>query len=891
MHHRPLVQAACFWIAGSAAACMFQGSEFWLAWAGMTLILPIYGVIRSMSWRGLLALWVIFTLAAGYWIYIDSTNTSRLSAAFERSYQAELPDKTEAVIEGTIVSPVEIDGDRVDFTISLTGVAAVKPMIDAKTAPLHGDSQMTLSDTAGEKLVVNITLSHQEELAAASGWARGQRVRIQGSLERPATSSNFGGFDYRSYLHYQRVHWLFKVKGASGVEELEATKMLGTPQLLARIERLRESLGSRVDKLFPEWQGGYMKGLLIGLSDELDPEKYVQFTNLGLSHILAISGSHVAINIGLLLGLCRLCRLTRESSQLLALCSTPLYVLLTGFTPSVIRAGIMTMLGLYLLRRGLLKDGLHLVAASCLAMLIWEPYLLVNVSFQLSFAVTAGLIVFVPLLMPWLRWLPARIRSAVAITLAAQLVSFPLTIYYFNQVSLLSLLANLILVPLVSLIALPGGTAALLASLIWMPLARWIAYPVALLNRLTFALTEWLNAYSSLMTYWKSPSLLWILAFYAMLYWLLSREAGRAKELDRLRRSVSNQDDTISLPPFPGQTSTSLENHSLISSRELRRTWRDIGISLTAAAAIAGLLYWGYQPVYPKGSGFVEFLDVGQGDSALITTPSGLHILVDGGGTVSFRKPNESWRVRRDPYEVGAKTLVPLLKQRGIHRLDAVVLTHGDQDHIGGLHAVLSSYSVGAILMNGSLADSDSMDRLMMTAIEQDIPIYAVKTGQVLQPDQLTKLVFLAPEDEVFSSGLPYTGDQNTRSVVFRLTMDGASFLFTGDMDAQAERQVLETISNRASEMPLQSDIMKVAHHGSKTSTSQEWLTRVKPKVSVISVGRSNLYGHPNKGVVDRLEAAGSRIYRTDQNGAIQFRVQGGKLFIRSKKSMWNEAD
>lgn len=893
MKQRPLVQAACFWIAGSAAACLLQGMEFWLLGAGMVLMLPLYGLLCSLSWKKLLALGIIFTVAAGYWMVQDKLNTSKLSDSFEQISQYALPDKTTAALQGTIVSSPEIDGDRVTFTFRLKGEVGLSlEQVDIGLLP----AETKLSNVAGERVLVQVTLAKKEELEEAYLWGRGQEIQIRGALERPSISSNYGGFDYRNYLYYQRIHWLLKVKGASEVVQLNSAGRWGTSQLLGSIDQLRQALGAKVDALFPDWQGGYMKGLLIGLADELEPDKYTQFTNLGLSHILAISGSHVAINIGLLLGLCRLCRLTKETSQLLALSFTPFYVLLTGFTPSVIRAGMMTMLGLYLLRRGLLKDGLHLVSASCLAMLIWNPYLLVNVSFQLSFAVTAGLILFVPLLMPWLEWLPRSFRSALAMTVAAQLVSFPLTIFYFNQVSILSLVANLVLVPVVSLVSLPFGTAALLIGLIWMPLAHWIAYPVIQLNRLTFIITEWLNSWSESMTYWKSPSLLWILSFYFVLYWLLSREAGLAKERERNHASLLMQDNTVPLPPYPGShharaAATPASGHFLFFHKS-RRSWRDRGMSLAAVGIMGIFMYVGFQSDYRQGTGYVEFLDVGQGDSALITTPDGLHILVDGGGTITFRKPGDAWRQHRDPFEVGAKTLVPLLKKRGIHRLDAVVLTHGDQDHIGGMQAVLDSYQVGMILLNGSLADSSTMNKLMKTALDKNIPIYAAKAGQVLQPDQKTQLVFLAPKDELLTSMFPYSEDQNTRSLVFRLTMDGISFLFTGDMDAKAERKILERTENYVADgFQLQSDILKVAHHGSKTSSTAEWLSEVQPRASVISAGRNNLYGHPNSGVVERLEEAGSQIYRTDLNGGIQFRVQHGELYVRSKWPVLNEAN
>ena len=310
----------------------------------------------------------------------------------------------------------------------------------------------------------------------------------------PEKLESFEAFDYQEYLRNQRIHWLFKVTGASSLEVISDS--YGPSAFLGRIDDLRNQLGEQIEGLFPDWQAGYMKGLLIGLADELEPDKYAQFTQLGLTHILAISGTHVAINVGLIFGLLRLLRITRETALVIVFWFVPVYVLITGFSPSVIRSGMMTMLGLYLIRRGLLKDGMNVLSAAAIMMLIWEPYYMLNVSFQLSFAVTAGLIIFVPLLMPYFNWLPSKIRGAVAISVAAQIVSFPVTIYYFNQFSLLSSAANLIVVPIISIIVLPIGTAALLIGLLWKPLGQLAAYPAIWLNKATFILTEWLSNYA-----------------------------------------------------------------------------------------------------------------------------------------------------------------------------------------------------------------------------------------------------------------------------------------------------------------------------------------------------------------------------------------------------------
>lgn len=908
MERRPLVVIACCWIAGSGLACLYSGKTFWLLWGGITLIAPLFAVLRKLTWSRLLILWIAFSLGAAYWAYNDGRNVSGIEPKLEqvnKAYQtgkiagwdsaksagsggtldsAELAELV-VNVEGTIISTVSIDGDRADFTLKLSGYSLGDETAGAERS--KGERRIKYDST--EKVAVQVRLSSQEEVAVAAAWKRGAKLSMSGTLERPGTARNFGGFDYRNYLRTQRIHWILKTKGASGIT-IEPQAGITYATLLGKVDSLREGLGNRVGTLFPGWQAGYMKGLIIGLADELEPEKYAQFTNLGLTHILAISGSHVAINVGLLFGLLRLFRVTRETSLLVVLGFVPVYVLLTGFSPSVIRSGLMTMLGLYLLRKGLLKDGLNVLSAAALLMLLWEPYYLLNVSFQLSFAVTAGLILFVPLLSPYFRWLPQRVRGATAITVAAQLVSFPVTIYYFNQFSLLSLAANMVIVPLVSLVALPLGTAALLLSGIWIPLGQVIAYPVRLINSLSFLGTEWLNERSGFMTFWKSPSLLWIGAFYILIYVLLRRGARSYPQLPNdsashpsfRGTSLASFEDTVPLPPHQGGKIGAF----LPASSHAKRPWKEIGVSAALLAGVVALLVFGYRPEYAKGVGHVQFIDVGQGDCALITTPGGAHILVDGGGTVSFRKPGDAWRDRKEPFEVGAKTVVPLLKKRGIHSLDAIVLTHGDQDHIGGLQAVVDQFPVEALIFNGSLAESATMKKLMEAADDRNIPVYAAYDGMKLRPDAMTTIEFLSPLNEPVLTGIPFVKDQNHRSLVFLLEMEGVSFMFTGDMDVSAELNVLDNkVSGSKGRSAPHADVLKVAHHGSKTSTSAEWLDWLRPKVSVISVGQYNSYGHPNPGVLERLTESGSAIYRTDQMGEIQMRVTDGMIFIRTKLS------
>ncbi|AIQ54294.1 ComEC/Rec2 family competence protein [Paenibacillus sp. FSL R7-0331] len=890
MNRRPLLGFTVCWVAGSAAGCLFSGYSLLAGISACLLLLVIWAVSGGISWRTAAVFVLALAAAALYWEWTEARNVSLLPAALGRP-EAGL-NETYLTAEGVIVSPVERDGDRVDFTLKLAQIGGEKlgqddgesvieqarEGSDAQGDIGHGDNVGT--NPAGELIAVQIKLQAESEIALAAQWQRGDRVTVQGELGLPAIARNFGGFDYRAYLQTQQVHWLLKGEGTASVTAV-APVSWELSSILRWNDAARAALGAEMDRLFQEPHAGYMKGLVIGIQDDLDPETFKQFSQLGLTHILAISGMHVAVYVGVILFLLRRLRVTRETALTVTLLLVPVYVLLSGAGPSIVRAGIMSMIALLAARLGLLKDGLNILAASALMMLVWNPYMLLSVSFQLSFLVTAGLMIYTPLATPLFSRLPKWLGSSVTVTLIAQLVSFPLTVYYFNQFSLLSFIANLLLVPFITFLVLPLGTLALLLGRIWNTAAVTVAGAAELLNNWTFRAVEWVNGFTAGVLIWASPSLLWICVYYALLYGLLYvlKQRREARFAPQYMEDETRPLAELEQPGAGGVRDASAHPSQVGVQAGLRGSRY---AAMLCAAALALLLYKGYYAEKLNGAGAISYLDVGQGDSILITTPQGAHILVDGGGTVSFGN-KEEWRIRRSPFEVGAKTLLPLLKQRGIHRLDAVILTHGDQDHAGGLQAVLEGIPVSALLFNGTLADTEPYSKLMSTALAKGVRLYAVQQGMVLAPDKATKLYFLRPEPEEEQPLLPVVKEQNHESVVFRLEMSGRSFLFTGDMDEEAEEDIIQAAQQAGIREAGPVDMLKVAHHGSKTSTGAAWLEFWKPATAVISAGVNNLYGHPNAGVLERLEEAEAEVFRTDLHGEVQLRVEEDGIRVRHK--------
>ncbi len=820
---------------------------------GGIVVLLAACLLQGALTRRLAALCLIALLTAfGERLWVDHHDHSTLDSLW--SVKESAPP-VQAELTGIIATPPDVDGDVATFQLEAESVR---------------DTDAATATSLRETVLVRVKLQSREEQASAMSWRRGDAVRLAGAPERPGDAGNFGAFDYRAYLARQGIRWQWTLKGASGVHVTEDKVSLRL-QPLRTIDGVRQQIGQLTDRLYPKGDAGYMKGLIVGITEEVDPAQYDQFSRLGLTHVLAISGLHVGVVVFVLLRLGALSRLTRERSIDVAFAAMLLYMAVTGASPSASRACIMAMIALALARKNRLKDGLHLLAAAAMAMVVWDPLVVENISFQLSFAVTAGLLMFTAdagRLLQGVR--PKFARDALAVGLTAQVVSFPLTIYYFHSIHLLSLPANLVIVPLASFAVLPLGMASVALGAMWLPLGLMPAMLASYANRVTFAIVGWMDQAESLRMSWPQPPRAWVALAYVLIavtVWLYRR---RRTSLSASEAELFDADMTAPL------------TRASVPLQPIARA----GAGILALVLLWGSWWvWGYQPAWLDRHAYVQFLDVGQGDGMLIRTGTGKHLLVDAGGMVNFRKPGEEWRERRDPYEIGRKLIVPLLRERGVRRLDALVLTHLDADHIGGAEAVLRDVPVGAIIWNGTWKESALTERLFHAAQVRGIPVYAARRGERWALDSSTTLEVLYPLDgdaavdgHSSSAPLPELKEQNELSVVLRVTLYGRTFLLTGDLEAPGERRIIAEQMARSEGTqllltPPAVDVMKAAHHGSKTSTSSEWLAWWHPAETVISVGRNNLYGHPHPTITGRIANEGSLLLRTDEVGEIQYRI------------------
>ncbi|NGQ94167.1 DNA internalization-related competence protein ComEC/Rec2 [Brevibacillus sp. SYP-B805] len=765
-------------------------------WALSAAIVPALFLSGRKAWGRKAAL---FLLAAGaaafYFACYDQQHRSSL-------WGAAAEGRT-LVLAGTIDSPVIRDGDTARFALA------------AEDAGDPGGSLAKLP--RAERIAMRVLLTEKSQIEPVESWRIGQRWRGEVTLAVPDPARNPHGFDYARYLRWQGI----SVTGTASFASVRVEP--GTGSLSSVFRGWQIALGKKVEALFPDPDtAGYMKSLLLGLQTDLSPELQQVYANLGALHVLAISGLHVTILGSLALWLAERCGLSRQTALLVTMCVIALYVPLVGASSSAVRAGVMGVLGLLAQFGGRRGDVREMWAASFLLMLAYDPYQLWQAGFQLSFGVTLGLIEFVPLLMslpsPKLAWL----RSLLAVTLSAQLVSFPLLIYWFHQFSPLSLPINLLAVPLLSAVVLPLGLIALLLGMVHPAMAILPARGAAFLLHWIHQAFDRLDQLLLPFRHWPHPDGVWLAAYFFFL-WMLP----------------------------------------LLWKNGYHRR-RDL---LAYGLCLALFLCMARQPFTGRDEVRITFLDVGQGDSIVVEVGKERVYLIDGGGTPRFQQ-EEAWRKKRDPYEVGKDVLLPFLRARGIEHIDILIMTHGDEDHVGGLPAILPYVSVGAALVNGE-PPSETEQQVIKALQDRHVPIWTGKPGDSWQDNPHVRWTWLHP-----GPGSEWSG--NNASVVMLLSAYDTNLLFTGDLEESGENALLQ-------ERLPPVDVLKVGHHGSRTSTTPALLQRIKPKAAVISVGRHNRYGHPSAVVLQRLADVDANVYRTDRQGGITLIVQPEKMIWQTQ--------
>jgi competence protein ComEC len=703
----------------------------------------------------------------------------------------------------------------------------------------------------------------------------GERIEVLANLRLPRNFNNPGQFDYVAYLERQEIALVGTIKNELLITRLAANQGSAFDR---QIRELRRRLLSRLEESFAQSEAvlAVMKALLLGDKQALNPRVEEQFQATGLYHVLVISGQHIAVMGAFLYGFFKLVRVPRAVSVVLTLSGLALYTAITEAQPSVIRAALMACVFLIAVqfdRDRALLNSLSL-AAGCL--LWFDPFWLFDPGFQLSFlAVLAIGAIALPILRkltrPWRNalwqihdpafdsqcqprfadfriWLRLKIESSqdhfpkdsgslivrgfvlpfrimvflaelLVVSLSIQLVFVVLMIIYFHRVSLVSVFLNLLAVPLVGLLV-PLGFLLLSFSFAHLPLATLLATGCRVLAESLLNLAEYFSTPE-----WGNfrlptpPTWLWAIYFFFLLAALLQFPAA-------VRRAGA----------------------------------------LMASGALGLMLLHPFAPRTPSGSMQLTFLDVRQGDSIFLSFPDQGTMVIDGGGLLG-RSFGEHFGEER--FDVGEQVVSPFLWSLGIRELDALVLTHAHHDHMSGLEALLKNFKVDELWVGRNPLVPDYL-RLLKTSLQRSVPVRVFGTGDSLSFHS-SRFEFLNPEKGSETIRAPSNND----SLAVRLHYGDRRFLLTGDIERQVETELLR--DGHA----LESDLLKVAHHGSKSSTMPEFLDRVRPIWAVISVAAHSPFGHPHPEVIERLERRRIPAFRTDRHGAVTITTNGRTLEVR----------
>jgi competence protein ComEC len=695
--------------------------------------------------------------------------------------------------------------------------------------------------------------------------SQGDRVVLRSRIRPIRNFNNPGGFDFKSQMHYAGI-WGGAAVSGDRLQVIAAPPAAGPA---AAVDAARSAIARLVDAAVPGTAAPVLKALVIGERSGIAPETRLAFTRAGVAHVLAISGLHVGIVASVAFFLLRwlLGRIppilengwARKAAALLAIIPVLLYALIAGMSPSTQRALIMAAVFLLALLVEREFDLMNTLAAAALVILTVHPPALFAISFQLSFAavfsIVYGLSVFQRRIF---RQQPAagpatgaRIRRWLAVfflvSFCATWGTLPLVMRYFNTVSFIGLPANAVVIPWIGYGVVPLGLAGALMAPLSAAAAMACFKAAGAVLAPAIALVEWMAGLPYAAAYSVTPSALEMACFYIL-------SAALAVLIRRRLAAAAARPAPQSRPLNPAAPGPSRKAVGAL-----------LAVTLLVAMGDAG--YWLYQRWWCRDLR-VTWVDVGQGNAVLIEFPAGVTMLVDGGGMGD-----------NSAFDVGRSVVAPLLWQKKIMTVDTLVLSHPNSDHLNGLIFIAKNFGVHTLWTNGEAADTLGYRQLMQAAAEQGIrrPPYAALPRRSMVNGVDVELLY-PPVDFPARMETERWRNENNSSLVLRLAFGTISFLFPGDIMRRAEKELLRLTGER-----LQSTVLTVPHHGSRSASSEEFVAAVAPRTAVVSCADREAAGLPHAEVLARYRGHGARILRTDRNGAVRITTNGLNLQIDSQ--------
>lgn len=647
-----------------------------------------------------------------------------------------------------------------------------------------------------KKILINIKMSQD-----IPSIKYGDSLYIEGEFKQPEEARNYKGYNYKQYL---------KTKKIIGTVELEKAKILKSSNG-SFIHNIQKYIRDTINGTLTDEEGNLLLAILLGDKDKLSEDIQESFKTSNLSHMLAVSGAHVSY---IILGLTYVLQnsiIGKKNGKIVCIIFLLAFMAITNFTPSVTRACIMAILTLFSSIIYRISDVYTNISVAALITLIFNPYSLLDLGFQLSYGGTIGIIIFIKRIQEKKSNSKVinYIKQMALVSIYANIIIIPIMMYHFNTVSLTFIISNIMASPILGIIVITGFLF-IIASITVKPLTRLIAIFIKPILSILIKISQICSKlpFSNILV--VTPYMFNVISYYAIiLYCIKSKKNNKCK----------------------------------------------IIICLLIVLILINFIIY----IYPQKLR-IFFIDVGQGDSTLIITPDKKTVLIDGGGSDSF--------------DVGEKVLLPYLLDRRILKVDYVLISHFDTDHCGGILTIMEKVKVKNIIISEQAEHSENYERFKKLMIHKKIRLIEVKKGDKIKIGRYSEFKILFPTSRLLSEN-----PLNNNSIVAQFNYNNFKMLFTGDIEKLAEQQILKT-----EKAEIRADILKVAHHGSKTSSIPEFIKAVRPKIALIGVGKNNTFGHPNQQTIKNLENIKCRIYRTDLQGEIIIKIdQKGRMNVKSK--------
>lgn len=638
-------------------------------------------------------------------------------------------------------------------------------------------NKLSLELSGKEKILCNYYFNDINELLEFKKiYKLGDYIELRGSLKEPSNNTIFNNFNYKNYLKYKKINYLFDIN--------KITKLNSNDKFRYKIKNI---IIGRIDKNINK---DYLYAFILGNNKYINSEVIKSYRINGISHLFAVSGMHISLISFVLLKIFNKFRF----KNILVLLTILFYMFLTDFSPSILRSGIFFIL-LFLNKKFKLKiSNINLMIILFSICLFIDPFIIYKIGFQYSFIISFTLILFSEMI----NIENSKIKKLFIISFISFVVSIPITVNNFYEINILSIVLNIFFVPIVSSFLLPITFVSLILPL------NFFRYFINIFEIISL----YLSKINFLIVILPKINILVIILYYIVIYYVLYKIKLRDYKSIVL----------LIIVVFIHFISPNFDNNMKIS-----------------------------------------FFDVGEGDSNFIKFPNNkCNILIDTGGIVRYEK--ENWKNKNSNYLVSDSTII-YLKSIGIRKLDYFIISHGDYDHMGEAINLVENFKVEKVIFNCGEFNELEQD-LIKVLDKRKIPYYScIKELNIGD----NKLYFLNNKD---------FDNENDNSSVIYTELNNYKFLFMGDASGTTEKEILNKYN-----LP-DIDVLKAGHHGSKTSSSKEFIDTINPKYSIISVGKNNRYGHPNKEALDNLED--SKIYRTDIDGSIMFKIKNNKLKIET---------